>query len=536
MPLDTASSLQQSGTVCFDPARMRFGAEGLEPFWWPVAPGELVAFRDHLHERLAALARAAAPRDGHYLRIAMPGLLYRAMALFEAAAVAERAAACGIRPETQSAGVSLRPLLQGEALSDEPMDPRRRMHRLFVPEPIWRGAVRVLRNRLVGGTIPRRRLFEIDPRRGVVTASLNRSIERLAAAEAGPVTYCHPRAWFSTIAPDDGPGCDGALREAVVEAVTEAAAARALSLPAQVTDHLDGYVAAFTALARHHVERLLAKPRRLPRRLWVGSGVSIWARTLIAAVQLNGGEASGFEHGTGESWAERCGDTCFEFDQLDRFVCFTEETARRSAAQQETVPLARDARCSLLALPVADRRAPAPMAGGLPARPRVLVVAAPYRQDRVMRYKSLLGDPVVADWQARLFGRLRAWGYEPLYRPHPEQREAPPDFAGALAVPAVGGSFAAALEAADILLFDISLTSAWRDALRAGKPVVLVDFGQSSLSADARGLAERRMAIVEGGFDSRNRIALDWEALRAALERAPGLDDPSFVSQYFGHA
>lgn len=515
---------------------MRFGADGLEPFWWPVAQAELLDFRDALHERLAALALGAEESDGRLLRIAMPGLLYRAMALFEAAAAMERAAASGIEIETPRGGLSLGPLLRGEAPSDDALDPRNRLRRPFAPEPRWRAMARVLHNHWLGASIPRRRLFEIDPRRGVVTVALNPSIERMAAAEEGPVVYCHPREWFSTTAPDDGPACSAGFCDAVLDAVTRAALRADLIMPDLALVHLRGYVESITALARYNLERLLAKPRRLPRRLWMVSGVTQWARVLSTAVQLNGGEATGFEHGTGESWSARCGDTQFEFDVLDRFLCYSEETARRSRAQQDAGLRARAANSLCLPLPSGESRQEASGRSALPARPRVMLVSSLYRQDRFMRYKPALADPVAVDWQARLFGQLKRWGYEPQFRPHPDQREGLPDFTEALAVPKATGGFAAALNEADILLFDLPLTSAWRDGLCAGKPVVLVDFGQSSLSPDALPLAERRMAILPAGFDEENRALVDWEALRAALESAPSLDDAEFVTRYFGHA
>lgn len=533
MPLGESAGLARSSMVCLDPARMAIGAEGLAPFWWPLDQTELFHFRDALHERLAALARTAAERDGLLLRCVMPGLLYRAMALYEAAAVVAHSAVLDLRLEVPARSPSLSPLLWSESPVDDALDPRRALLQPFRTEPLWRRAARVPYSRLAPGPIRRRQAFEIDPKRGIVTLALNPSIERMAAASSEPVTYCHPRDWFPTAAPDDGPGCAEDLQAAVADAIRDAAARAGAVLPGPVTDHLRRYVASATALARHHIDRLLARPRRLPRRLWMVSGVASWARPLISAVQLDGGEASGFEHGTGESWGATCGDTQFEFDILDRFICYTPETARRGALQQDAGFRARDARSVLSPLPSGGRGRAVAARTALPAKPRVMVTASLYRQDRYMRYKAGLADPVAVDWQARLFGKLQSWGYAPCFRPHPDQQEGLPDFSG-LGVPTANGAFDAAMAEADILLFDLPQTSAWRDALCAGKPVVLVDFGQGRIADDLRALAEQRMAIVPGGFDEQNRVAIDWQALHAALDRAPTLDDPSFVERFFG--
>ena len=515
---------------------MPLSERGLEGFWWPLAQSELYGFRDRLHARLATLARTADPGDARLLRIAMPGLLYRAMTLFEASAVIERATAARIKIEPSRGGYSMGPLLRGEALSDDPADPRRRLMRPFAPEPVWRALARIAHNRLSHGPIARRRLFEIDARRSAITVAINPSIVRFAAAEAGPVIYCHPREWFSQATPDDGPGCDRELREAVLEAITDASLQAGAALRADVVEHIDRYVEKGTALARHHLERLLSKPRRLPQKLWTVSGVTSWARVLATAVQLNGGEITGFEHGTGESWSRDCGDTLFEFDVLDRFVCYTPEAARRSGLQQREGIRGRDQDCRMDFLPPQAVAPRATSARPMPTKPRVMLISTLYRLDQFMRYKAALADPVVVDWQARLIKTLSDWGYEPLYRPNPEQTGDLPAFGETFGVVTVAGRFEEALERADILLFDIPLTSAWRDALQAGKPVVLVDFGQSSLARECQALAERRMAVVQAGFDEANRATLDWEALRAALDRAPTLADPGFVTDYFGHA
>ena len=538
MPRDSELPTSSDRTLCLDPARLRLSEDGVEGFLWPVGLAELTAFRDRLLGDLCGLVRGAQARDAaeaDLLRIALPGLLYRAMTLFEAAAVIERAAC---RLEVPDRSGSLGPLLRGEAPRDYHLDPRRRLRAPFPRQPLWRRAARLLRNRVAASPVPRRAAWEIDASRGVVAASLQASIPAHIAASGERAVYCHPQDWFpppGATSADLRP-LDPGLLDDTLMAVERATAAFGLALPALASAHLRGYVGELTALARRHLERLAGKPRRLPRRLWLVSGVNPWARVLAMAVQRAGGEVTGHEHGTGESWAAACGDSLFEFDTLDRFVCYTEGNARRSLAQRDRGPLARHPGAEIVGLP--DARTEIARHGGRrawPEQPKVLLVSTLYRADLHMRFKPAPADIVAADWQARLIGQLRRWGYAPLLRPHPEQGTGFPDgFAEQLAVPHIGGSFAEAQAQADILLFDLPLTSAIRDALRGDKPMVLVDFGQSTPADEARELLERRLPIVAGAFDAANRAQVDWEALRAALAAAPDLSDPAFFDNYFG--
>ncbi|MCZ6664287.1 MAG: hypothetical protein O7B81_03175, partial [Gammaproteobacteria bacterium] len=87
---------------------------------------------------------------------------------------------------------------------------------------------------------------------------------------------------------------------------------------------------------------------------------------------------------------------------------------------------------------------------------------------------------------------------------------------------------------ADLLLYDKSSTTTWSVGLMTKKPIVLVDFGFAPLPPEIEALLDRRCARVPGWFDHANRAQIDWDTLLAAIERAPGLSDTSFVRDVLG--
>ena len=531
-----------SPVLCLDPSAMRLDADGVADFRWPLPLHEVIGFRDHLLRELAMQLGALARRGGmeaDLLRIAAPGLLYRAMSLFEAASVARAVAEQGAEVTLPASDVTLGPLLRGQEPRDFRFDPRSRLRQPFPVEPRLRSVMRCVRNRFSRAPLPRRSVWEVDTDRQIVCVTLERAALHHAEVVSEPVVYCHPRDWLSV-----GPSWSASVQQQglaaealddTMNAVVKAASVHGLIMPGQALRYLRGYLDELTALARAHFERLVARPNRLPGRLWVVSGVSPWARVLGLAVQQSGGSVTGHEHGTGESWSDACGDSLFELDSLDRFVAYTPGSAAGLRQLRSTCPPGWPLRGEIEGLPAS---------GSVPARdrrrakrdgkPRALVVNTLYRGD-LMRFKPPVADIVAADWQARLFGWLARSGYEPLFRPHPEDRVAPPcGFAEVLGVKTLTGPLDAALSQVDVVIFDYPLTSAWRDALDSDLPMVLVDFGQCPVSPEARRLLDGRVAVVQACFDNANRAQVDWDQLGKALQRAPDLDDGQFYETFFG--
>jgi hypothetical protein len=110
----------------------------------------------------------------------------------------------------------------------------------------------------------------------------------------------------------------------------------------------------------------------------------------------------------------------------------------------------------------------------------------------------------------------------------------PPHFACIQGVSVADGRFEDVLAQADVLLFDWLLSTTFGHTLKSDKPIVFVDFGLADLQPKAKAMLAQRCAVVDGGFDEQNRAVVDWAELHAAIDRAPTLQDDSFVREYLG--
>jgi hypothetical protein len=71
--------------------------------------------------------------------------------------------------------------------------------------------------------------------------------------------------------------------------------------------------------------------------------------------------------------------------------------------------------------------------------------------------------------------------------------------------------------------------------LASPKPTVYVEAGLYPLTSEATALMSRRCAIVQGWIDDDNRIQVEWDELRSAIELSRDLADTSIVDHYWGN-
>lgn len=135
-------------------------------------------------------------------------------------------------------------------------------------------------------------------------------------------------------------------------------------------------------------------------------------------------------------------------------------------------------------------------------------------------------DTVMVDWRARLFGRLQDLGFEVVNKMHPESPfQSPPAFARELGASEMYTPLEQVITQSDLLLLDYTRASALGLGLKAGKPIVIIDFGLEQWVDEAYQALLKRCAVVTGRIDSGNRLHVDWDELAAAIRTAVTLDD-----------
>lgn len=518
--------------------KMRLSADGLDDFYWPISRSEQSAYRDALLGGMVAVARARGDdmdleRD---LFSSVCQLLVReGLALFYILALERRARRDGHDIGWPDDAEPYADIVAGRGPDVDASLAARQLWSGHAAYTSWRRLASTLKHDLRLNGVGWRAVRPIDYRRDIVACHTTVVLEEHAACVPDAVKYVVFDDWFPPITPSeftDRP-VPAAIRDEAVAALRDAFAAANEPLPDAFAARFAALTKRITALARVHIDRLLAAPERLPRRLWTGTGAYIWTRMIRHAVRRRGGHVTGHEHGTGECIINHFNTKTFsDLESADRFVTFNSNQRRwleEMVDERLLVPRERPE----IAVPDYPeglvRYAGRPPAGEPIVRPagaplRVMYVGPIYcgLQPRLSHHNA---DPVIVDWQARLIGRLKSWGCDVLLKPHPEGEQRPPEaFVRELGARVVNGPFEQVWHEADVFLFDWKTTTAFSTAIVTGLPLVMVDFGFETFSPEMDRLVNSHCRVVRGRTDEANRLHVDWQELEAAVTRTDTCD------------
>ena len=242
------------------------------------------------------------------------------------------------------------------------------------------------------------------------------------------------------------------------------------------------------AIAKTHLVRAAsdlaaASNVRLPEKLLAGTG-GYWPTRTISIAQLRrGGEVDRFEHGILAGLidvlepivnAELSVSTRFWVPSVHLSSALHETGAAAMAAPIRQVEVrAWDAGLRILPSFKERRRS----ASG---RPRVLYGPSILRGDRQL-VPALLPDPVHWDHQLRLVEILKDLPLDLILRPHPEGLFRGQRHPLSQVHPTEDRSYETLIDHADVLLFDYGQSTTMFEALITDRPIVFLNFWQSTL-------------------------------------------------------
>lgn len=531
--------------VILDNSRMNVGPEGIESFFWPVRRSEMNTFRDALFSGLALVARSR--NDALDLERDLFGaichfLTKEGMALYMVHTLIRRIRAAGHDPVWPCQSILFPAISQNEAPSVPDSLLVKTLMKGPACHPRWkRPAVKLYYDfRFNGSSLAAFRPFRF--RKDIVACYPTEVLEVHAQSIPDVVKYSDLGEWFTPLGDKNIKKLPAPLarqvREEAVHAVRTAFEIGGETLPDYLAEYLDGMLSEGSKLARLHMDRILNNPGKIPSSLWSGSGGYIWVRLLSHAVRRVGGKVVGHEHGTGEGMIAYFNSKTFmDLECTDKFVTFNSNQCRwlhEIVDEKFLVPHRRPKIEIPPYLPGLKKYAnDATRLKGTPRSPgrirRVMYVGTIYCNERP-RAGQHNADPVMVDWQARLLAKLREWNYEVLYKAHPEGEQRPPAaFFEQMGAKMVAGRFEEVWDQADAFLFDWKSTTTFSAAMNTDRPIILFDFGFEEFVLSALELITKRCNVIEGEFDMENRLQINWEKLRMALEEPQNSDNDAFL-------
>jgi hypothetical protein len=555
--------MAQEQTAPLSVERIVPGAEGVEPFFWPVSRAEMVAFRDALLHRLLPMLDGAAAEGvpgARELRLLSIFWLSECMGLYQAVLLSRRLDASGRIPAYGPGFRLWEAVFQGRAPDGPPLfsvlantkngdaprfkNPLRIFRKLCkarkknpaasAPDSVCFSALPKQDLPRISSARPTRALL----RDGVVTTKRSDIISMHAAVCDRNVGYLEHKHWFASVGSLPARvAVSRNLLEDVCDLVAATFEDSGERLPGYLRDYLLGGMERGCRLVGAHLARLDASPSGLPARLWTGSGGNIWDRMLRLAVRGSGGEVTGHDHALGDSyllWEE-----CFclnEFFECDVFMTYTKRQRDLLAGQLDAWRRFSGHAPRIVSAPWPDGKDAASVFASFAPREQVrsVMLVGVFYIGEESRVYPLQSDVVAVDFQARLLARLREWGYEAIFKEHPESRaRAPMEFESVIGAYNENRRFEQVVESADVILFSCLRTSTFNITMRSNKPAVFIDFGEDVFADSARSLLAGRCPIVPAGVAPDNRVQLDWDALRSAIAESVQLaDDARFFKRY----
>ena len=315
---------------------------------------------------------------------------------------------------------------------------------------------------------------------------------------------------------------------------------RDLPLSEDIKARLAGAMRPFLEESYRDAADLLGRLRlvkRLPRRIFTGTGNKRISRALGLEVMRRGGDVTRCDHGgsfllvhTPEYMALN------ELSVSTRFIVPTPLAAKSSellAGQQRAAPLSSCAIEGSRGDPGLDVGAAAfSRTPSTKRRRRVMYVPSIFYGLHQVSPPILPGS-LYLHWQTRLIAMLKEMPLDLLYKPHPGGHMPPMHLNPAQDVKTIKVPFEQAVIGADVLVYDAPATTTLAVGLCTDRPIVLLNHGTMRFNESLRSEIAARCRFVECSYDSENLPSILREALQEAICDGPPTADPTYFRRLF---
>ena len=519
--------------VTLDVRQIRVTSAGIENLVWPVSRDELSQLEHALMRRCLDQIKPLDCQEQALGLTVLPYFLIEAIAFAEASLLIARFRERGKEVAPPPSWRLTTALKASSAPSEAPF-----LSQLALGPPksrSWRVPLRRARDFFIRDAISRRSLSKIRLREDIVSTVVEPVVLNHAACIPDPVAYVRYESWFDQVS--DSQFDVRPTAQLLAADTAEIFAAHGVDRLPLAERYLARWLTQALSICSSHLRKLHSFPTEvIPAYLWTGTGGNVWARLLRQEVRRRGGLVTGHDHAIGTAHRREIDRSLVEFFACDHFVTLNQMQAKLIRESLDDGVLSYQAPIKVSPRAPAESGVHTERSLQRPRRnvKRIMVLTTIYRGDRYHN-ATVMPDLVAVDFQARLFCKLREWGYEVFHKHHPASYIRPPgEFEKVLKVVQVSETFESVLEEADgFLIVDDSNSSVIGPALASDKPVTLIDLNRAPWTPEAFELLQRRCGFVRGDFDQENRVVLDWELLREALIASETLSDPAIFDSFF---
>jgi len=274
--------------------------------------------------------------------------------------------------------------------------------------------------------------------------------------------------------------------------------------------------------------------RRSPFSLLTPTGGKYFNRLLSLAVRQQGGEVTGFVHGSETfRWIQDL-YPWLELSTIDRFMVYSEhsiELVKKLCAiypplQEKEVEIEVQETNFFSKIWQEKQRSNLP-----PRIKSVMLIGYPYTSE--VRRKHLLLDIAYLDVEMRIVRILKKAGYKVLYKKHPEA-QLPSKIIDFFASQGevVSEPFEEVMDVADTYLFHDTSTTTFAPAVCSNRPIIYIQGPWENWFPEVYELIRKRCRIIVGEFDQRNRLLFDEQKVLDALAKPPEEPDREFAERY----
>lgn len=298
----------------------------------------------------------------------------------------------------------------------------------------------------------------------------------------------------------------------------------------QVEAHLKGRIEYMAFYTHYYLKQIQEKHEYIPETLWIGSAGQFPSRIMATVAKRHGRHVIGHDHGSGFGWLDSEYQTILDFNYIDEFITSSENMAQglKDTIRKDLLFNTAFKPEDIKWLNTHSSSAVNVQKGLLEKKDaKILFVANAYLYGHETLYPWMFLD-VATNWHSQLMKYLINEGFKVVFRPHPGDYYKDYSHITALGIEIDPvSSLIESCKNADLVMFDISTTTAVPEVLKTGNKIVILDSNQMGRPTHkTKEIFSKTLLHEEVEYDSGNRVIMP-NRLAERIRRFHFYSDPN---------